>query len=170
MTLSPRGAGLVLLLSQLPTAGASAQWPREIVTGTRVQAQLPEAQFQPVGRRGHLLRGRVAGLAADTVYLAVTDSVGRLAIPRHLIERLEYSRGVPSRAASALTQGVRTGAAMALLLVVWNALEEEPDRTSTGTAALVGGGVGIVLGGVVGALRPQERWQRVRLGVSVGVP
>jgi hypothetical protein len=170
MTLIPRCAWFLLVLYHLPIAAASAQWPPEIVAGTRVQAQLPEAQFQPVGRLGHLLRGRVAGLAPDTLYLAVTDSVGPLAIPRRLIERLDYSRGVPSRASSALAQGVRTGAAMALLLVLWNELDEGADRTSTGTAALVGGGVGFTLGAVVGTFRPQERWRRVRLGVTVGVP
>jgi hypothetical protein len=42
----------ILLLYHLPIPAASAQWPPEIVTGTRVQAKLPEAQFQPVGRRG----------------------------------------------------------------------------------------------------------------------
>ena len=170
MTWTRRYAWLLLFLSHLPIAGASAQWPAEIVAGARVQARLPEVQFQPVGRRGHLLRGRVAGLTPDTLYLAVTDSVGPLAIPRHLIERLDYSRGVPSRAASAVVQGLRTGAAMALLLVLWNELDEESDRTRTGTAALVGGGVGVALGGLVGALRPQERWGRVRLGVTVVVP
>ena len=166
----PRRAWLVLFLTCSPAAHARAQWPPEIVPGARVQARLPEAQFQPSARRGHLLRGRVAGLATDTLYLAVTDSVGPLAIPRHLIERLERSRGVPSRASSALLRGLQAGAAMALVLVLWNELEEGSDRTSTGTAALVGGGVGFATGALVGALRPQERWRRVRLGVSLAVP
>ncbi len=170
MTLIPRCAWLLTLLCHLPIPAARAQWPPEIITGTRVQAKLPEAQFQPVGRRGHLVRGRVVDLATDTLYLAVTDSVGPLAIPRHLIERLDYSRGVPSRASSALTHGVRTGAAMALLLVLLNGLEEGSDRMSTGTAALAGAGVGFTLGAVVGAFRPQERWREVRLGVTVAVP
>jgi hypothetical protein len=104
------------------------------------------------------------------LYLAVTDSVGPLAIPRHLIERLDYSRGVPSRTSSALTHGVRTGAAMALLLVLLNGLEEGSDRISTGTAALAGAGVGFTLGAVVGAFRPQERWREVRLGITMEVP
>jgi hypothetical protein len=167
---SLRCARLSLLLSHLPIAGASAQWPPEIVPGTRVQAQLPETQFQPAARRGHLLRGRVAGLAPDTLYLAVTDSVGPLAIPRNLIERLEYSRGVPSRTSSALLRGLQAGAAMALVLVLWNELDEGPDRTSTGTAALVGGGVGFATGALLGALRPQERWRRVRFGISIPAP
>jgi hypothetical protein len=161
---------VVFFLGYLSPAQAGAQWPQEIVPGARVQARLPEAQFQPAARRGHLLRGRVAGLAPDTLYLAVADSVGPLAIPRALIERLEYSRGVPSRASSALVRGLKAGAAMALALALWNELDEGSDRTSTGTAALVGGSVGFATGALVGALRPQERWRRVRLGVSVPVP
>jgi hypothetical protein len=135
-----------------------------------VQARLLEAQFQPAARRGHLLRGRVAGLASDALYLAVTDSLGPLAIPRNLIERLDYSRGVPSRASSALIHGVRAGVAMGLLLALWNELDEGSDRTSTGTAALVGGGGGFAVGALVESLRPQERWRRVRLGVSIAAP
>jgi hypothetical protein len=135
-----------------------------------VQAKLPEAQFQPVGRRGHLVRGRVAGLATDTLYLAVADSVGSLAIPRRLIERLDYSRGVPSRASSAFTHGVRTAAAVALLVVLFNGLEDDRDRMSTGTAALAGAGIGFTIGAVVGAFRPQERWREVHLEVTVKFP
>jgi hypothetical protein len=159
----------VLFLSYSPVARARAQWPQEIVPGARVQARLPEVQFQPAARRGHLLRGRVAGLALDTLYLAVTDSVGPLAIPRYLIERLEHSRRVPSRTSSALVRGLQAGAAMALVLVLWNELDEESDRTSTGTAALLGGSVGFATGAVLGALRPQERWRRVRLSISGSV-
>jgi hypothetical protein len=166
----PRSVRLLLLLSHLPLAGVSAQWPPEIVPGARVQAQLPEAQFQPAARRGHQLRGRVVSLATDTLYLAVTDSVGPLAIPRNLIERLDYSRGVPSRTSSALARGVRAGVATALLLVLWNELDDGSNRTSTGTAALVGSGVGFAMGALVGALRPQERWRRVRLGMTVAAP
>jgi len=59
---------------------------------------------------------------------------------------------------------------MALLLVLVNEMEEGSDRVSAGTAALVGGGVGLSIGALVGALRPQERWRRVRLGVTVGTP
>ncbi len=133
MRFIPGGVRLLILLSHLPFAGVSAQWPPEIVPGARVQAQLPEAQFQPAARRGHQLRGRVVGLAADTLYLAVTDSVGSLAIPRNLIKRLDYSRGVPSRTSSALARGLRSGIASALVLVLWNEFEDEEDRTSTGT-------------------------------------
>jgi len=138
----------------------------EIAPGTRVRARLPEAQYQADGRRGHLLRGRVTALTADTLYLAVTDSVGPLAVPRRLIERLDYSRGVPSRASSAVTRGLLLGAGSALLLVLLNESEDASERASTGTAALVGAGLGFTTGAVYGALYPRERWKAVRLGVS----
>jgi hypothetical protein len=157
-----------LLLPWAPMRG-HAQWPPEVAAGVRVQVRLPEAEFQPLGRRGHLLRGRIVRLAQDSLYLSVTDSVGPLAIPRSLIQRLDRSRGVPSRTTSALLRGARDGAAFALLMVLLNELDEDPDL-STGEAALAGGGVGFALGAVVGALRPVERWRRVRLEVSTPVP
>jgi hypothetical protein len=160
---------LGLLLTHWPTGPASAQWPPQVVPGARVQVRLPEAEFQDSPRRGHLLRGRVVRLVSDSLYLAVTDSVGPLSIPRSLIERLEYSLGVPSRTSSALGRGLRAGAGSALLLVLLNEIQDDPE-ISTGEAALLGGGVGFAVGAVVGALRPEERWRRVRLGVAVPAP
>jgi hypothetical protein len=157
---------LGLLLMAWPVAQADCQWPPEIVPGARIQVRLPEAEFQVGGHRGQLLRGRVAHLAQDSLYLAVTDSVGPLAIPRNLIERLEYSRGVPSRPASAAIQGLRMGVAFALLVAGVNELDDD-SNLSFGEAALIGGGVGVVIGGVLGSLRPEERWRRVRVGVAV---
>jgi hypothetical protein len=161
-----RSICLGLLLTQWLSAGASAQWPPEIAPGARIQLQIPEAEFQASPHRGHLLRGRVVRLVKDSLYLAVTDSVGLLPIPRSLIQRLEYSRGVPSRTTSALGRGLRAGAGSALLLVLLNELDDNSE-ISTGEAALLGGGIGFAIGAVVGALRPEERWRRVRLEIAV---
>jgi hypothetical protein len=160
---------LALVLTLCPIARANSQWPPEVGAGARVQVRLPEAEFQPRAHRGQLLRGRVVRLAQDSLYLAVTDSVGPLAIPRSLIERLEYSRGVPSRPTSALIQGLRTGVAAALVVGLVNELDDD-SNLSFGEAALVGGGIGVAIGAVVGAIRPEERWRRVRLGVVVPAP
>jgi len=35
------------------------------------------------------LRGRMTALAPDTLYLAVTDSLGPLAVPRTIVEHLD---------------------------------------------------------------------------------
>lgn len=134
-----------------------------------MQVRLPEAQFQASAPRGQLLRGQVVRLTHDSLYLAVTDSVGPLPIPRSLIGRLEYSRGIPSRTTSALERGLRTGAAGVLFVVLLNQLYDDSE-ISAGEAALLGGGAGFAIGAVVGALRPEERWRRVRLGVAVPAP
>jgi len=155
---------LGLLLALCPVSPASAQWPSEVAPGARVQVRLPEAEFQSSGRRGHLIRGRVARLAQDSLYLAVTDSVGPLAIPRGLIQRLDISRGRPSRTTSAVIQGLRLGLVVALLAGLVN---DDDSGHSFGEAALIGGGVGFAFGAVLGALRPEERWRRVRVGVTV---
>jgi SAM-dependent methyltransferase len=154
-----------LILTFLGTAltVADAQWPPDVSAGARIQVRLPEVQYQVGGTRGHLVRGRVSALAADTLYLAVTDSIGPLPIPRHLIQQLQFSRGVPSRFASAARRGVIAGAGLALLAVILNESEQAPHETSTGNAALIGGGVGLLTGGVLGALYPLERWKKVRL-------
>jgi hypothetical protein len=145
-------------------ADVAAQWPDAVTPGTRVQVRLPESQYQIDGTRGHLVRGRITALAPDTVYLAVTDSVGPLAIPRALLQRLEISKGVPSRGLSAVKRGVLGGAIAAVTALIWFGLDDEPDGTDSGDAALVAGGFGLVLGSVFGALYPRERWKRVRLG------
>jgi hypothetical protein len=160
---------LALLLLSLAPMRVQAQWPPEVAPGVRVQVWLPEAEFQTAARRGHLLRGRIVHLAQDSLYLSVTDSIGPLAIPRSLIQRLDRSRGVPSRTTSALLRGARDGAAFALLAVLLNEMDDDPNL-STGEAALVGVGVGFTLGAVVGALRPEERWRRVRLEVTAPAP
>jgi hypothetical protein len=143
------------------TVPLAAQWPPQVTPGTRVQVRLPEAQHQ-VGPRGQLLRGRVTGLAQDTLYLAVADSVGPLAIPRSFVQRLEISRGAPSRGVSALLGGLLGGAFGAATFYLVTVIS--PNGGDSGDAALMGGAIGLGLGGLSGALWPQERWKRVRSG------
>jgi hypothetical protein len=159
-----RTATLLILigLATAPGRGA-AQWPAEVSAGARVQVRLPELQFQESARRGQLIRGRIAGLSSDTLYLAVTDSVGPLPLPRSLIERLELSRGVPSRGASALRRGLISGALSAAMLALYSSIDGEADGINTGEAALIGGGVGLAAGAIFGALFPRERWKSVRI-------
>ncbi|MBA2460123.1 MAG: hypothetical protein H0V43_14365 [Gemmatimonadales bacterium] len=118
--MSPSLRSLVVLFHLVagPWGGLSAQWPPEIAPGARVRARVPEVQYQREGTRGHFLRGRVTALSPDTLYLAIADSLGPLAVPRRLIERLDYSRGVPSLVSSALREGLVSAAGSALLLVL----------------------------------------------------
>lgn len=167
----------ILLLNVGLIPSLSAQWPAEITAGTRVRVKLPERQYQFAGPRGQLLRGRVQALTPDTLYLAVTDSVGPIAIPRSLIAQLAFSRGVPSRGESALKRGLVSGAAWALLMALWVELDDDPGGTDTGDAALLGGGVGFATGAIFGAIRPRERWKKLdlprdagaRIGLALGL-
>ena len=115
-------------------------------------------------RRVHLLRGRVMALASDTLYLAVTDSVASLAIPRSLIQRLELSRGVPSRGLNALRQGVVSGVAGALTGLVTFGLIGEKSGSDGAEAAIVYGGVSFAAGAIAGAVFRRERWRRLQPG------
>jgi hypothetical protein len=157
--MSGRLMARILFFMGVGCSEAVAQWPSDVEPGARVRVRLPEVQYQESTRRGHLVRGRVSALGPDTLYLAVTDSVGPLAVPRSLIQRLDLSRGVPSRGANALRQGVITGALSALMLVLIN---EADGLHDTGDAALIGGGVGFATGAFFGALFPRERWKSVR--------
>jgi hypothetical protein len=152
---------VVLIALAAWSVSLAAQWPPQVTPGTRVQVRLPEAQHQ-VGPRGQLLRGRVTSLAQDTLYLAVTDSVGPLAIPRSFVQRLEISRGAPSRGVSALLGGLLGGAFGAATFYLVTVIS--PNGGDSGDAALMGGAIGLGLGGLSGALWPQERWKRVRSG------
>src|SRR5215213_5535907 len=147
---------VVLIVLAGWTVSMAAQWPPQVSPGTRVQVRLPEAQYQ-VGPRGQFVRGRVTRLADDTLYLAVTDSLGPLAIPRLFVQKLEISRGIPSRGISALQRGLVAavlGAATFYLVT-----EIAPDGGNPGDAALIGGAIGLGLGGFSGALWPRERWK-----------
>ncbi|HEV7365018.1 MAG TPA: hypothetical protein VGN76_04150 [Gemmatimonadales bacterium] len=74
-----------------------------------MQVRLPEIQYQADPRRGHLIRGKVRALTPDTLYIAVTDSLGPLAVPRTVIQNIDLSHGVPSRGGSALRRGIVSG-------------------------------------------------------------
>jgi hypothetical protein len=130
-------------------------------SGQPTSRLVPELQYQEGGgRRGHLIRGRVSSLATDTLYVAVTDSVGPLAIPQTLIQRLDLSRGVPSRGEGALRSGLISGVAWALSFALAAGISDNDD-VNAGEAALIGGGVGLSIGAVFGAAYPRERWKRV---------
>lgn len=86
---------IALALSSPPGSAALAQWPPDVVEGARVRVQVPEQQYQADNRRGHPLRGRVTAVAGDTLYLAVADSLGPLAIPRTLVQRLDSAAACP---------------------------------------------------------------------------
>jgi hypothetical protein len=139
-----------------------------LAPGTRVRVLLPEQERQSGSTRGgHLVRGTLVRLTADTMYVAVTDSLGPLAIPRHYVQRLDRSRGVPSAVGSGLRRGLIGGVACAGVGLLLAAGDNSATKRPYGEWALAGGATCFAVGATLGALFPTERWQRVRLAPVV---
>jgi hypothetical protein len=62
-----RELALALLFWVGSGGAAAAQWPAEVKSGVRVQARLPEQQYQMSSQRGQLIRGRVAARKRHSV-------------------------------------------------------------------------------------------------------
>jgi hypothetical protein len=172
MRCGPLVATIVILTAltgrHVHAQGFDARGLDALAPGSRVRVLLPERERQPDSQRGgHLLRGTLVRLAADTLYLAVTDSLAPLAIPRGYVQRLDRSRGVASAAASALRRGLRTGALGAAAGQLLAANDTPQHARSDARWALVGGATWFAIGATWGALFPTERWQRVQLAPVV---
>ena len=132
--------------------------------GDRVRVVLMELQPQDEApaRRQLILRGALARVTPDTLYLRPAGTAGALAIPRNTALSLHLSRGVRSRGRSA----ARAGFWAALLGASYTgSLYREPDRMfgviNRGEAISLGAGFGAALGGLWGATFPTERWRKV---------
>lgn len=145
---------------------AHAQGLTTLSTGARVRVAVAEAYLQkPWTRHRQWLRGTVARVSPDTVFLAVPGAQGLLSVPRGEILQLAVSRGAPSRPVSAIEQGVASAIVLGAFAALWN---DEARRRFTGGDYSRGEVVqrsavyGLVVGGITGAIFPVERWKRIR--------
>jgi hypothetical protein len=105
------------------------------------------------------LEGTVVAIAPETLYVDLANAVGRLAIPRVMIQGVEMSLGRPSRARSALDAA--SGGALVFALL-FSAYVVDPDSRwfrSSGRAAGAGAVIGLGTGLVLGFILPYERWR-----------
>ena len=123
--------------------------------GSRVRVTIPDSLRQDVFLpRARSFVGTLARSTTDTLWLDI-GSPDSVRVARTTLRRLEVSRGA-SRVSSALEQAIGFGAAAYLLV---HSISDQPDRRERATAiGLTAAGVA----GLVGALRPFERWKRVR--------
>jgi hypothetical protein len=142
------------------------RWPM-VEIGTRVRVgvadripgvpdRMPGWPFPTSVQR---LQGTVRAIAPDTLYVDLSNTVGRLAIPRVMIQGVEMSLGRPSRARSALEVG--TAGAVILALLVPSYVVDPDSRWfgSSRRATAVGAVVGFSAGALFGLIRPYERWR-----------
>ena len=132
-----------------------AQRLDDVTPGSRVRVAVADSLRQePFLPRTHRFIGTLARATPDTLWMHVAGP-DTIRVPRSAVRGMEISRGA-SRAGSALEQGL----AVALIfgIPMYAAADDRDERQRA--VAIVGGTA--VVAAVVGALRPYERWRRLR--------
>ena len=156
--------GVAIALAHPVVHPLAAQFPSDVAVGTRLRVALPDSLPQVWAFREQWVRGEVAALAADTLYLRLPGTASPVAIRRSSIKRLDRSLGVPTPPESAVRGAVGWGIVGALWGVVFRSTNAPDWRDrSVGEAAAIGAGIGAGAGFILGALFPTERWRRIRL-------
>lgn len=157
---------ILLLAASLAFAVArpiAAQFPTDVAVGSRVRVVVPDSLRQASGPwRQQWLRGDVAALAGDTLYLQLQGAAAPVPIRRAAIRRIDRSLGMPTPAESALRSAVGWAFLGAVLGLTTGWPEGNLSSRSRGDAAALGAAVAGGIGFVLGALFPSERWRRVR--------
>lgn len=149
----------------LPGVASAQRRADSVQVGSRVRVWIPESAPQegaPFIRR-QMIRGEVTRSTPDTLTVRPSPDVGELAVPVAQIRRLDISRGVPSRARSAVEAAIGGAIATSLWFGLSYSLRDDDfGVNSRGQAFALGAGAGFVVGGILGALAPTERWRRLR--------
>lgn len=149
------GLGLALLLSG--ASACAAQDALALLSNARVRILLPDSlRAAPLSRPARVLIGTLVRATSDTLYLHLgTPDTVRIA--RLTVRQVAISRGA-SRMRSAIQFGMFAGSVSAL---VGNLLDSQSGR-SRDRRALTYGGIGVGVGGAIGAISPFEHWRRLR--------
>lgn len=161
----PASAGVwALALLLLPFSSAGAQQVPEIAEGDRVRVQLEGRPLQEEGwAPPQQLRGTLLAHQADSLVLQIHPGITPITVALGSVRRLEISRGVPTRARSALREGAMYALLGAIYFPVAESLASKRQFGATGEAAMMGASMGAASGALLGAIFPRERWSRVRL-------
>lgn len=158
----------VVLFLALGPATAAAQ-SRPVASGDRIRVWTEDAANTQL--RSKPVRGELTFWTADTIRILADRTLSDRAIALTSVTRVDVSAGRASRGRSAVRAG-----GIGLLLggltgtVIGYASGDDPpgwfSSSAEEKAAIFGillGGTSTIVGGVIGAIRPGERWERVPL-------
>ena len=146
---------LIAVLASVLAVRAEAQRIDDVTPGSRVRVMIADSLRQaPYTPRAYPVIGMLARATPDTLWLHV-GGPDTVRVPRSMLRGADVSRGA-SRAASALEQGLLVAVAFGIPL--YAAADDRDERREA--IAIVGGTA--VVAAIIGALRPYERWRRVR--------
>lgn len=151
-----RRAGLLIAaLACVLASRADAQRIADVAPGSRVRIAVDDSLRQsPYMSRSRSITGTLARATSDTLWLHVAGP-DTVRVPRTTLRRMEVSRGA-SRVRSALEQGFAV--ALTFGLAAYVAADDSDERREN--FAIVGSTA--ILAAIIGAVRPYERWRRVR--------
>jgi hypothetical protein len=116
----------------------------------------PNWPFPPAVQRVH---GTVLAIAPETLYVELSNTTGRVAIPRVIIQGVEMSLGRFSRVRSAFDLGTAGAVMLALFLPSFVVDPDSRWFRSEGRATSASAVIGFSAGIVFGLLLPYERWR-----------
>lgn len=153
-----RSISIALLGVLLSCSAASAQI-QLVEPGNRVRITLSE---QPREVEGHtlpqVLRGEVQRVLGDSLWLLIHPGTTPTRVTLTAVDAFDVSRGVETWWEGAWRGGKKAGITLALEFFLFRLLASDGPFDNAFEAGLVGGTLGLVGGGVVGALMPQEIW------------
>jgi len=142
----------------------AAQFPIDVAVGSRVRVVVADSLRQQWGPSMQWLRGDVAALSRDTLFLRMPSTEAPVPIRHGAIRRLDRSLGVPSRPESAL-RGAISGAFWGAIFLGLVQYADDQSGSSKAFWEDIGEGAayGASIGLVMGTIFPTERWRRIRL-------
>jgi hypothetical protein len=150
-----RALPLLVTLGCLSATRVHAQRATLPDAGSRVRVAIADSLRQEVFLpRTRSLIATLARATPDTLWLHA-GGPDTMRVPRSTVRSLDVSRGA-SRASSALEQGIAVAAIFGIPL--YAAADDRDERRRA--VAIVGSTA--VLAAIVGAVRPYERWRRLR--------
>lgn len=156
--------GLLIAFAFWPAAVLHAQGEVPVEPGTRVRVSLaPQAAAIEGAAPPQLLRGTVQTASIDSLVVAIHPGAAPVRLAWSAVRRMDRSRGVPSRVESVLRGAVGTAALAVVYLPIFDDREDTKFFDTRLDDRLSHAVFGAVTGAVLGALRPRERWKRIRL-------